>query len=167
MDKSSSMEPHFPMVQEEARKTLESMKSSFFSTHYANVIAYHASATTALGEIKEINNETAQQLIQFLDNLKAGGGTHLRSGIQLAAKEVAAHQKPTTLIILTDGQDASIDQILQERNAILKKFKGVDIIVHTLTPRVFDVENPKPINNIESKLNELAKAFNGQFGEVK
>jgi len=167
MDKSSSMEAHFPMVQEEARKTLESMKSSFFSTHYANVIAYHASATTALGEIKEINNETAQQLIQFLDNLKAGGGTHLRSGIQLAAKEVAAHQKPTTLIILTDGQDASLDQILQERNAILKQFKGVDIIVHTLTPRVFDVENPKPINNIESKLNELAKAFNGQFGEVK
>jgi len=167
MDKSSSMEPHFPRVQQEARKTLENLTSSFFSTHYANVIAYHSSATTALGSIKEVNDETGSQLIQFLDNLKAGGGTHLRSGIELAAKEVAAHQKPTTLIILTDGQDSSIDKMLQQRDALLNQFQDVEIIGNTLTPRVFDVKNPKPINEVETKLNELAKTFNGQFGEVK
>jgi hypothetical protein len=166
MDKSSSMAPYFSTVQIEARETLENMKSSFFYTHYANVIAYHASATSALGKIKEVNDETGQQLIQFLDNLKAGGGTDLRSGIELAAKEVAAHQKPTTLIILTDGQDSSIDQMLQDRNSILNQFQGIKIIGNTLTPRVFDVANPKPINNEETKLSELAKVFNGQFGEV-
>jgi len=167
MDKSSSMEPYFSTVQIEARKTLENLKSSFFSTHYANVIAYHSSATTALGGIKEVNNETGQQLLQFLDNLKAEGGTNLRSGIELAATEVVAHQKPTTLIILTDGQDSSIEPMLQDKNSILSRFQGIDIIGNTLTPRVFDVENPKPINDVETKLSEFAKAFNGQFGEVK
>jgi Mg-chelatase subunit ChlD len=167
MDNSTSMEPHFPRVQQEARKTLENLTSSFFSTHYANIIAYHSSATTALGSIKEVNDETGSQLIQFLDNLKAGGGTNLRSGIELAAKEVAAHQKPTTLIILTDGQDSSIDQMLQDRDTILNQFQHVEIIGNTLTPRIFDVKNPKPINEVETKLNELAKTFNGQFGEVK
>ena len=164
MDKSSSMEPHFSAVQAEARKTLEKMRKSFFAKHYANVIAYHFSATSALGGIKEVNNETGQQLIFFLDNIKAEGGTNLRAGIELAAKEVAAHQKPTTLLIFTDGEDTSVAEMLQDVNPILSQFQGVEIVGNTLTPRVFSGVNPKPINELEQKLSELAAALNGHFG---
>ncbi len=164
MDKSSSMEPHFSAVQAEARKTLEKMRKSFFAKHYANVIAYHFSATSALGGIKEVNNETGQQLIFFLDNIKAEGGTNLRAGIELAAKEVAAHQKPTTLLIFTDGEDTSVAEMLQDINPIMNQFQGVEIVGNTLTPRVFSGVNPKPINELEQKLSELAAALNGHFG---
>jgi hypothetical protein len=164
MDKSASMEPHFSAVQAEARKTLEKMGKSFFTKHYANVIAYHFSATSALGGIKEVNNETGQQLIFFLDNIKAEGGTNLRAGIELAAKEVAAHQKPTTLLIFTDGEDTSVAEMLQDINPILSQFQGVEIVGNTLTPRVFSGVNPKPINELEQKLSELAAALNGHFG---
>jgi hypothetical protein len=164
MDKSSSMEPHFSAVQAEARQTLEKMGKSVFTKHYANIIAYHFSATSALGGLKAVNDETGQQLIFFLNNIKAEGGTNLRAGIELAAKEVAAHQKPTTLLIFTDGEDTTIAEMLQDINPILNQFQGVDIIGNTLTPRIFGGINPKPINELEQKLSELAAALNGHFG---
>jgi len=168
MDKSSSMAPYFQAVRTEAGKTLERMKSSFFSTHYANIIAYHSSAISALGAIKKVNDESGQKLILFLDNLKAGGGTNLRSGMELAAKEVAAHKKPTTLLIFTDGEDSSIEAMLQDMKPITSQFQDIQIIGNTLTPRLFsNGADPTPINNAETKLSELAKALNGQFGPVK
>jgi len=168
MDKSSSMAPHFQAVRTEAGKTLERMKSSFFSTHYANIIAYHSSAISALGAIKKVNDESGQKLILFLDNLKPDGGTNLRSGIEMAAKEVAAHKKPTTLLIFTDGEDSSIEAMLQDMKPIITQFQDIQIIGNTLTPRLFsDGADPTPLDNAETKLKELAKALNGQFGPIK
>jgi len=167
LDKSGSMSQHFSVVQAEAEKTLKRMSSSFFSTYYADIIAYDSVANSALGKIEEVNDETVSQLTEFLSKLQAGGGTFLRSGIDLAAQEVAAHRKPTTLIILTDGGDGSIAQMLQNKEAILNQFQGIEIIGNTLTPRVFNIENPKPIDGYETQLSELATMLNGKFGKVK
>jgi len=167
IDKSGSMSQHFPVVQAEAEKTLKRMNSSFFSTYYADIIAYDSGANSALGKIEEVSDETVSQLTEFLSKLQAGGGTFLHSGIDLAAQEVATHRKPTTLIILTDGGDGSIAQMLQNKEAILSQFQGIEIIGNTLTPRVFNIENPKPIDGYETQLSELATMLHGQFGKVK
>ena len=168
VDKSSSMQSHFPVVQAEAKNVLERMRVAR-GKRYANVIAYDGSADSALGGLKEVDEDVSKRLQAYLDALAAGGGTNLKSAIEIAAKEVAAHEQPTTLVILTDGQDGSIQPMLDDLKGTLDLFQGVEIIGNTLTPRLFTTEkvDPKPANDHEKKLDELAQGFKGRFGPDK
>ena len=164
VDKSGSMKQWFPVVQAEAKNVLSKMQD-LGGTRYANIIAYDAGATSALGGITEIDDDSVNKLMAFLDGLQAGGGTNLESGILEAAKQVAAHERPTTLVILTDGQDNSIAQMLGDMKSVLSKFDGVEIVGNTLTPRLFGQGgDPAPQNGEEHKLQEFAKGMNGRFG---
>lgn len=164
VDKSGSMQKWFPVVQAEARSVLDRMEKAG-GTRYADVIAYAGSATSALGKISEVDESTIRELNGFLDKLAAGGGTNLRSGIEQAAREVAAHDRPTTLIILTDAQDGSIPQMLQDMKATLSGFKGVEIVGNALTPRLFGGSgDPTPQDDHERALKELAQGMHGRFG---
>lgn len=169
VDKSGSMESIFPLVREEAKDTLAAMKQAgWFGTRYANVITYDGQTQSALGKLEELNEETEKRLNDFLDNLQAGGGTTLRPALEQAAREVAAHGKPTTLVILTDGQgDATINLALADMGPLLEAFQGVEIVGHTMTPRLLTPEgraSPAPINADENSLESLAREMNGTFG---
>ncbi|MDM8559918.1 hypothetical protein [Candidatus Parabeggiatoa sp. HSG14] len=166
VEKSAAMIPHFSTVQAEAKNALQQMMSSPFSKYYVDVIAYHTTATSALGSIKKVNNKTGEQLIQFLNRLEAEENINLQTGIALAAQEVAAHQKPTTLLILTNGQDINIVKMLQNMKPILNQFQGVKITGNILTPKPSIGEELKRFIKTKQKLIALATALNGQLGTL-
>jgi len=164
LDKSSSMEPHFAQVQAEAATTLQEMLRAR-GKRYADIIAYDTRAVSALGGLTEVDAVTAQRLDQFLSGLRAGGGTRLRAGIEQAAREVAAHEQPTTLVILTDGKDESVPEMLADLAPLLGLFRDVAIAGNVLTPRQFSRQGDNvPVNAEEARLQELARALHGRFG---
>ena len=164
LDKSSSMAAHFESVRTEARRVLQRMIDAGDGYH-CNIIAYDARAVPAFDEIAPVDAESATRLRGFLDRLRAGGGTNLRSGLEAAAVQVKKHGQPTTLLILTDAQDGSIRQMLGDNPGVLDKFDGVRIVGNALTPRLFGTSaDADPQNRYEQDLADLAKAFNGRFG---
>lgn len=172
LDKSGSMESVFPSVQAEARRTLGGMKQAgwFASDAWADVIVYDAAPVSALGGLKRLDDETESALNEFLATLTPGGGTSLRPALELAAKEVAAHGKPTTLVILTDAQDGSIAATLADMPELTKQFAGVEIAGNALTPRLLTPEgeaSPGPVGGEEQALSELAERLGGTFGPRK
>jgi hypothetical protein len=172
VDRSSSMQAHFGALRDEAKKVLSAMRQS--GTAFANVIAYDSQTQSALGEIQELNDHNAQALDRFLDGLQSGGGTNLKSGLDLAAAEIAKHERPTTLVILTDARDGSIRAMVAEGPKLLERFQGVQVIGNALTPRLFgadarDPQNPQSPHAIDSEeraLSELADTLNGHFGPL-
>ena len=53
------------------------------------------------------------------------GGTKLDAGMKLASKEIAKHDRPITAIVLTDGEDKSIEQMLKNIQVVKDAFEGV------------------------------------------
>jgi len=164
LDKSSSMGQHFAAVQGEARNVLTRMAGSG-AAHFFNVIAYDQRAHPAFGELRRVDGDAERELAGFLAGLRAGGGTNLRAGLEEAARQVAAHGRPATLLILTDAQDASIEGMLADTDGLLEKFSGVGVVGNALTPRLFGTDgNASPENRHEQDLAALAEALDGRFG---
>ena len=164
LDKSSSMAPYFGAVRAEARRVLDAMGKAG-DGRFCNVIAYDAAAAPAFPEIRPVDGASRAELEAFLDRLRAGGGTNLRSGMEAAAAQVAAHGKPTTLLVLTDAEDGSIRQMLAGKDELLAKFNGVRIIGNALTPRLFAPgADAAPQTPEERALATLSTEFHGRFG---
>jgi hypothetical protein len=164
LDKSSSMAPHFGAVRDEARRVLGRMIDAG-GDRWCNVIAYDAGAKPAFDGLRRVDDASSVELHAFLDRLRAGGGTNLRAGVEAAAEQVAAHGKPTTLLILTDAQDNSIQQMLAAKQDVLDRFQGVRIVGHALTPRLFgERADAHPQTPQERGLARLSAAFHGRFG---
>ena len=53
---------------------------------YINVIAYNDDATSALGELRVVDQKTADELNNFLDTLQMSGGTKLEWAIEVASR---------------------------------------------------------------------------------
>jgi hypothetical protein len=175
VDKSGSMQAHFAAVRAEAKRLLARIEASG-DARWANVVAYDQAAHSALPGLAAVDAGTSRSLLAFLDGLAAGGGTHLRAGIEEAARQVAEHGRPTTLVILTDGQDGSIRAMLQQMDPVLARFAGVSIVGHAVTPRFFrsrpgdgppapgSSAGPLPADQAERDLSELAERLHGRFG---
>ncbi len=163
MDKSASMKPYFDDVRKEAKRLLDSKRKK--GKCFADVIVYDANAASALGKLDELTDANAGKLGGYLDVMQSGGGTNLRSAIDLAVKEINDHGQKTTLLILTDGEDSTINGIIKDRDDILKKAGKGSLVLHTTTPRLFKQgANGDPANNYERGLQDLSRAFQGQFG---
>jgi hypothetical protein len=163
VDRSSSMKPHMPLVRAEVKRLLASWQSTLTS-RYVNIIAYDSEATSALGEVKKVDQQTIDELTDFLNNLEGKGGTNLESGIEVAAREIAKHERPVTAIVLTDGMDPSVGDMLGDLKSVKDSFHGVDVRVMTCTPRLFNGGDATPINAAEGGLKNFAERLNGQFG---
>lgn len=185
MDRSSSMQPHFAKVQEEARKTLSRITDSAFKRflgffgqkYYVDLISYDSDAKSLFNELRPVTKETADQVLQEINQLRSGGGTNLKSAMTLAEQEIKKHGKETTLCIVTDGQDGSISGMTQEMqsnpDAVKSRFgmnRGDPQMFHanTLTPRLLDVTDRKtsvvPTDSNEQGLADFSKAYFGIFG---
>ena len=163
VDQSSSMEPHMQQVRDEAKRLLSNWEGTFTS-RYVNIISYDNNATSALGEIKVVDQTTIDELTQHLDSLQIGGGTNLESAITIASREIAQHDRPVTAIVLTDGEDPTIATMLQDIPAIKNSFKNVDVTVKTCTPRLFGGGDSTPVNDAELGLKDFAQQLGGTFG---
>ena len=185
MDRSGSMQPHFKKVQNEARKTLNNITDSalkrflgfFGQKYYVDLISYDNSAKSLFNELRPVTKETTEQVLAAIDQLQVGGGTNLQSAMTLAQKEIKEHGKETTICIITDGQDDSLNRMTQEMLSNPDEVKGrfgmVDggqqlFHANTLTPRLLDVTNRNakvlPTDSNEKMLAKFSDAFFGIFG---
>jgi len=167
LDRSSSMEVHFPKVKAEASRVLFEMlgDKKLKEPYYVDLITYDDRANSVLGGMKEVTPEVVGKLVEHLQNLKSGGGTNLRSGIFQAAQEVSQHGKKTTLIVLTDGEDSSIREMIQDKDQIRRQFDSVEFLLNSTTPRLFGATGSQtPQNDEEKQMDVLSKTFNGRFG---
>ena len=164
VDVSPSVQKDFPAIQAEVKKTLAAIRGSG-ATCFANIITFSSFAESALGGIKEVDDQVADQLNAFADQMTQRGGTRLESAITLAAAEIQAHGRDTTLIILTDGQDQSVTGMLGQIDSIKSSFGEPKVKAFALTPRLFDgTAPPIPQGSHEEQLSEFACALNGRFG---
>lgn len=165
VDRSSSMQKHFATLRSEGKRVLRAIRDRGAS--HADIISFAGDAMSCLGEIGELNDANVAKLERFLDDLRAGGGTRLASAMVIAAREVKAHGRPTTLVILTDAQDGSIREMLARAPEVLASFGDVKIIPTALTPRLFgEGGDSTPLDGTERACSELMERLGGYFGST-
>jgi hypothetical protein len=165
LDKSASMGPYIAQVRDEARKLLEERSRDPARPHFADLIVYDAEQESVLGDVQPVTPERIGKVTSYLNAMKAGGWTRVAGAVDLAAKEVAKHGKKTELIVLTDGEDKTIPQMINDRDKIVAKFGGVPFTLNATTPRLFARgADPRPATAEEIGLAELCRVFNGRFG---
>ena len=185
LDRSDSMQPHFAKVQEEAKKTLRNITDSavkrffgfFGDTYYVDLISYDNSARSLFGELRPVTNETADTVLKEIDRLQSGGGTNLRSAIELAEKEITKHGRETTLCIITDGVDPTLggmsDELESNRRTVESRFGMTDdtkprVHANTLSPRLLGVSDRttsiQPQGDEEIQLARFSSLLHGVFG---
>jgi hypothetical protein len=167
LDKSASMGPYIAQVRDEARKLLQERSRDPGKSHFADLIVYDAETESVLGDVQPVTPERITKVTSYLNAMKAGGWTRLAVATDLAAREVVRHGRNTTLIVLTDGEDKTIPQMIRDQEKIRAKFGGVPFTMHAITPRLFAPgADPHPATPEENDLAELCKCFNGRFGPV-
>ncbi|QTA82370.1 von Willebrand factor A-like domain-containing protein [Desulfonema limicola] len=166
IDKSSSMQSTIDEAQKEVNRVLKVLldKQGLFSNYYVNIISYNKKSNSALGKIEELNNDTVQKLNKYLKNLKAEGDTYLESAIEKATYEVTKHNKPTTLLIVTDAEDNSIVKMVRQIDNIKEKFSNIEIYVNSTTPRILKDKDSIPKGKNEMALKTFSEQLNGKFG---
>jgi hypothetical protein len=168
LDKSGSMGPYFAAVRDEAKKLLQERSRDKDKLHFADLIVYDAFAESALGGLQPVTPERIAEMTTYLDNLTAGGHTNLAAAVELAGPEVARHGQKTTLLVLTDGEDKSLAQLVNDKDKVRARFGGVPVTVRATTPRLFGAKgDARPANPDEEQLEQFCKAFGGRFGPAR
>lgn len=169
IDRSGSMEQHFAALHTEAQRVLGVLDRVGGCS--VDVIAYDQDAVSCLGAIRPITPDTRTRIDEFLATLEVGGGTNLRSGMEVAAKEIAALGQATTLVILTDAEDGSIRSMVDDHDRLIPTFGEVETKAYGLTPQFYVPSNSgdaatdvQPHNDAERDLAALSELLGGRFG---
>lgn len=167
LDISSSMSSVIPIARQEAKTILDEHRKKWgILWRYADVIYFDNTAQSALGAISKLDDSVVDRLKHSLDQARTGGGTRLQAAIEMAAREVVAYGKPTTLLIVTDGGDNSIPAMLRNIEATKALFQGIEVNAHSTTPRI--LQSPTwqgaPAGPNERNLQQFSYAFGGKFG---
>jgi len=169
IDNSSSMEKIIDIARDEVDCLLKKLlnKQNIFSTYNVNIISYNGTANSALKKITKLNKNSAQKLNQYMNSLKADGGTVLKNAVMLAANEIKKHNSPTTLLIITDAEkDETIEEMLNDISNVKGWFGETDIYVNSVTPRALKFKDSDPVGSNEKNLARLSKLLNGNFSQL-
>jgi len=182
LDSSSSMQPYFTDVKNEAKRVLDGIEKSSASRflgvfgwrHYVDLITYTNRANSVFNKLTPVDAQSTKAVTDAIASLSPGGGTDLRTAISKAAEEIKDHGKPTTLVIITDGEDGSITAMEQEMRAdkakVESQFGGTAFYANSMSPRLLNASQrssaPGPQNDYESALAAFSEAFHGQFGST-
>lgn len=171
IDASGSMKPRIEAARIEMRSLLSNLISISDPNdpYYINVISYTGQARSALGALSRLNRDTAGRLDGYLSRVQAGGNTNLRGAIQRAAHEVAGHGNAATLLVVTDAEDRTIEDLLANIREVKNMFGGVPVTIHATTPRILTSGQAisRPANRNEENLARLCREFGGVFGSVR
>jgi hypothetical protein len=169
VDKSGSMAEHFEEVRRQAAQLLESMQSSrllMWERTYADFILFDEQPISLLEGLCALDEQVTASLNARLAEVQADGAdTRLAPAVALAAAEISAHKRPTTVLILSDGEDYTIAGMLADVEGLRASFGGVEVVVHTASPRLLlPGAAPQPVTDGEQQLAELSRILNGRFG---
>ncbi|MCC5850348.1 MAG: VWA domain-containing protein [Verrucomicrobia bacterium] len=171
LDKSGSMDTVLDLARDYKINMIQDLRPAGMTrrrVQYINVITYNHEAESALGGLRPLNHDTAEELNHFLRSQQASGGTVLLEAMQQAAHEVQSYGSPTTIHIVTDAIDGSIPVLLENVEDLKQSFGGIPVTIHATSPRsIFEpsVSEKGPSNPFEQQLDELVRHFNGRFGK--
>jgi hypothetical protein len=128
LDESLTMFETFPRVRAKARRFLEARKNRPGHDDHIECIKYSTKPRSALEALLKVNDETINRVDKFLaEEPILGKETNLASAFEKAAEEVVKFRNPTMIVILTDGKDKSIREILGDIVTWKSKFKDVKV----------------------------------------
>jgi hypothetical protein len=131
IDKSDSMKKCFPRIRQEAERFLKEFKERN-QDPYVDVIFFDEKATSVLKGIKKLNQENYDKIMDELYSIKVGNGTNLKSGLELAAKEIGEQPKKTTILVLTDGKQDSPNPSLADLQKDIERDKSEASVIKPL-----------------------------------
>ena len=82
--------------------------------------------------------ENIEALNQSLNDLALGSDTYLKSAFEVAIEQVAIHGQRTTIVIITDGEDSSIQELIDTIDEDIVDAVGIlreEFIVHVFQGR--------------------------------
>ena len=161
LDKSSSMNGSpFRDVKKEVADRLDQLLSSKTEA-YLDLITYDATASSLLGKLKLLDGNVKQELMAKVSGLLADGqDTKLETAIKKAAEQVIEHGKPTTLVVLTDGEDDTVQNMLNTIDQQTKQFGGIKVVIKST---IFEDPNRRHDPKYRGRLSRL-EAFSRAFG---
>ncbi|MCI5190100.1 MAG: VWA domain-containing protein [Candidatus Electrothrix sp. AS4_5] len=171
VDKSGSMKATLSKVKTNIKDELEKIysKSSIFTSKYIDIIFFDAASYPAFGKLEKLSQDSINKLMPFVEAQNASGGTCINSAFMKAIEEIKEYGKPTTILLLTDGEDECLDEIFKIDKKNIPK-----IILDSKTPRFIGLDSPQlgpeqeQIKNLrEERLRKLSGHFNGSFGTQK
>ena len=107
MDTSGSMDG---VKIEKAKAAMRSFVMALRPGDRFNILTFSSDITRMRGQMVEINIDTQDEAMQFIDNLSAGGGTAIDAALRTALADAAAtprngdEARPLRLIFVTDGE---------------------------------------------------------------
>ena len=165
VDRSPSMEDHMSKVRAEVDRLLDArLNRPDAGTQYCDIILYDGNPTSILGGLKPLNKDTAATLSKAVHEVEPGDDTRLEPAMDLAVAEIKAHGKPTTVLVLSDGEDETLPRLIA-KGPELKQRAGVPFTVNATTPRLFNgTGDPTPTGKDEPGFAKVPPVFGGRFG---
>ncbi|MDR1480301.1 MAG: VWA domain-containing protein [Planctomycetaceae bacterium] len=166
LDKSGSMDCCFDKVRDQTTALIKQQRKKWGNS-YMDLILFDSQQDAAFGELKKLDDDTEKDVTDKIPKI-ASGGTLIVPALIQAVKEVDKHDKPTTIILVTDGEDNNNNSItnLIDKPEILrdligdKKLAEKGLIINTVGVHRPDV--PKDAKNpYHENLKKLSKEFNG------
>jgi hypothetical protein len=166
LDKSGSMDCCFDKVRDQTTTLIKQQRKKWGNS-YMDLIVFDSNQRPTFGDLKKLDNDTEKEVIAQIPE-SANGGTMTLPALEQAVKEIDRHNKPTTMILVTDGEDSdnnSIPSLITRperlRNLIRdKKLAERGLIINTVAVHRPDV--PKGLKNpYHENLKNLSKEFKG------
>ena len=171
VDKSGSMKATLSKVKTNIKDELEkiSSKNCIFTSKYIDIIFFDDAGYSAFGKLEKLSQDSINKLMPFVEAQNASGGTCIKPAFMQAIEEIKEYGKPTTILLLTDGEDKCLDEIFKIDKKNIPK-----VILDSKTPRFIGLDSPQlgpeqeQIKNLrEERLRKLSRHFNGSFGTQK
>ncbi|MDR2169465.1 MAG: VWA domain-containing protein [Planctomycetaceae bacterium] len=166
LDKSGSMECCFDKVKEQTTALIKQQRKKWRNT-YIDLIPFDSYPSPAFGELKKLDDDAEKNVIEKIPTL-ASGGTLIIPALEQAVKEIDKHKKPTTIILVTDGEDNndnSIKNITENPEKLRDLINDKKLAEHGLIINTVAVLRPDVQKNLKNpyheNLQKLSKEFKG------
>lgn len=102
LDKSGSMSGE---KMEQAQKALKFCVNNLNKGDRFEIVPFSTEASSLFGEVKEFNDANKKKATEFIDDLRAIGGTNIEEALELAlAAQTKNSDRPFFIIFMTDGK---------------------------------------------------------------
>ena len=123
-----------------------------------NIIRFSTEAEALFDKLVKVSDKTIQKAKQFIQDLKAMGGTNIEEALQLALQSVTSSSRPHFIIFITDGMPTVGET---DEKSLIEKIKNLN---HNQT-RIFTFGVGDDVNtHLLDKITELSKAYRTYIG---
>lgn len=88
---------------EQAQAALQFVLNNLREGDLFNIVAYDSVVDAYAAELQRFNEKTASEARQFVESIRAGGGTNIHEAVTRALESAGDSGRPTYVVFLTDG----------------------------------------------------------------